>query len=99
MKAKKFIEILQKTPDGKPRETGMLEKAVEVGFEVTMKLIEKFPDPVTQQGRFRSLLFALVRQNPTLREDLLNDAISATDFVIMEEKDLADEDLKKKKAE
>jgi hypothetical protein len=98
-KAKKFIEVLQKDASGEKRNQEMLEKAAEVGYKIIVCLTEEFKDPILLMGRYRCLLFALSKQNPMLREQLLIGDIEPEAFIVMEEKDLADEDLKKKRSE
>ena len=98
-KAKKFIEVLQKDASGERRNQEMLEKAAEVGYKIIVSLTQEFKDPILLMGRYRCLLFALSKQNPMLREQLLIGDIEPEAFIVMEEKDLADEDLKKKRSE
>ena len=98
-KAKKLIEVLQKDASGEKRNQEMLEKAAEVGYKIIVCLTEEFKDPILLMGRYRCLLFALSKLNPMLREQLLIGDIEPEAFIVMEEKDLADEDLKKKRSE
>ena len=59
---------------------------------------EKLSDSTALQNKFRTLAFALTT-NPNLRSLLLEEDIEVTQFIEMKEKDLANDELKKKRKE
>ena len=77
-----------------------MHKAAAIGADVVKNLVQLFGrERHKLNNRFMTLSIALNKSNPQLRLDLIAGKIKVKDFVVMQEKDLANDAAKKERAE